>query len=350
MSETVVTKAVFGRLPDGGEVEIFTMKNDVAEARVMSWGARLVSLKTKDREGVLADISLGYDKLEEWLVDRPHFGSTIGRFGNRIALGKFTLDGVEYQLPINNGPNSLHGGPLGFDKLPWTAKQVPDGVELTLVSPDGDAGYPGTLTVKTTYTLVGSELRLKYHAVTDKATILNLTNHSYFNLRGDDRGDVADTVVTIYADKYLPTDEGQIPTGEVASVEGTPMDLRSPQVVSKLWDDTSFEPLRIGEGFDHMWIVNGEPGTMRPMAEAYLPETGRVLTVKSTEPGMQFYTGNHLTGAFTGRHGQVYAVRTGFCFETQGYPDAPNHANFPSTVLRPGEVFASETVYGFGVR
>ncbi|NUQ29256.1 MAG: galactose mutarotase [Acidobacteriaceae bacterium] len=347
--EVVVSKAVFGTLPDESQVEIFMLKSEQVEARVMSWGARLVSVKTKDRNGEMAYISLGYDTLEEWLRDTAFFGATVGRVANRIAGGRFNLDGQTFQVPQNNGQNALHGGPQGFDKKLWTAKEVSDGVELSLVSPDGDMGFPGTMTVTVTYTLKGSDLHIHYRATSDKTTVVNLTNHAYWNLRGDDRGDITNTRIVINADAFVPTDETSIPTGELAPVEGTPMDFRTEYAIADR-ADAEFEQLKFAKGYDHTWVLNGDSGTMRVAAQAYEPESGRTLTVKTTQPGMQFYSGNNLKGVLVGRFGTVYTSRTGFCFETQHFPDSPNHAHFPSVVLRPGEVFESETVYGFGVK
>lgn len=347
--EVVVSKAVFGTLPDGSQVEIFTLKSEQVEARVMSWGGRLVSVKTKDRNGEMAHISLGYDTLEEWLHDTAFFGATVGRVANRIAGGRFNLDGQTFQIPQNNGQNALHGGPQGFDKKLWTAKEVPHGVELSLVSADGDMGFPGTMTVTVTYTLKGSDLHIHYRATSDKTTVVNLTNHAYWNLRGDDRGDITNTRIVINADAFVPTDATSIPTGELAPVEGTPMDFRTEYAIADR-ADAEFEQLKFAKGYDHTWVLNGTPGTMRVAAQAHEPESGRTLTVTTTQPGVQFYSGNNLKGVLVGRFGKVYTFRTGFCFETQHFPDSPNHAHFPSVVLRSGEVFESETVYGFGVK
>jgi len=338
--------SVFGHTKDGVAVPIYTLKTAEIEVRVTAFGARLVSVKSADRNGKMADVVLGYDTLDEYLVDTPHFGSVVGRFGNRIAFGKFSVEGKPYRIPINNGANALHGGPVGFDVKVWEAKEVPDGVEFTLVSPDGDMGFPGTLTAKAKYTVSGHTLRIDYSASTDKATIVNLTNHSYFNLRGDDQGDILGHVVELNADKFTPTDAGLIPTGVLQPVAGTPMDFRKPTVVGARIND-DFEALKLAGGYDHNWVLNGEAGKLRVAAVVTEPESGRKLTVETTEPGVQFYTGNFLDGAITGRHGGKYQKRSGFCLETQHFPDAPNHPTFPSTLLLPGITRHSTTTFSF---
>ncbi len=315
----------------------------------MGYGAKLVSVRTPDRTGKVADVVLGFDKLDDYLNRKePHLGSIVGRFGNRIALGKFSIDGKTYQIPINNGPNALHGGPVGFDKHVWQAQEVANGVEFTLVSPDGDMGFPGTLTAKARYTLTDSTLRIDYSASADEATVVNLTNHAYFNLHGDDQGNVLDQVMEIHADRFTPVDAGLIPTGVLESLEGTPLDFRKATVIGARIDD-GFEQMKLAGGYDHNFVVKGEAGTLRVAAVATDPVSGRRMTVETTEPGIQFYSGNFLDGTFTGRHGKKYAKHTGFCLETQHYPDSPNHANFPSTLLRPGQRMHSTTTFTFGV-
>ena len=340
--------STFGHTADGTAVPIFTLTSGQIEVRVTGYGAKLVSVRTPDRAGKVADVVLGFDKLDDYLNRKePHLGSIVGRFGNRIALGKFSIDGKSYQIPINNGPNALHGGPVGFDKHVWQAREVANGVEFTLVSPDGDMGFPGTLTAKARYTLTDSTLRIDYSASADEATVVNLTNHAYFNLHGDDQGNVLDQVMEIHADRFTPVDAGLIPTGVLESLEGTPLDFRKAAVIGARIDD-GFEQMKLAGGYDHNFVVNGEAGTLRVAAVATDPVSGRRMTVETKEPGIQFYSGNFLDGTFTGRHGKRYAKHTGFCLETQHYPDSPNHANFPSTLLRPGQTMHSTTTFTFG--
>jgi len=342
--------STWGKTADGTAVPIYTLSNGQLEVRLSAYGAHLVSIKAPDKTGKMADVILGSDSLQTYIdVPGPYIGAIVGRYGNRIAHGKFTIDGKTYQIPLNNGPNALHGGPKGFDKYVWQSHEVaPDGVEFTLVSPDGDQGFPGTLTVKVRYTLKGGTLRLDYTATTDKATVINVTNHSYFNLRGDDAADILGEKIEINADKYTPTDAGLIPTGELAPVAGTPMDFRKPEVIGARIND-NFEALKLAGGYDHNWVLNGKAGTLRVAAIVTDPVSGRKLTVETTEPGIQFYTGNFLDGTFVGRHGIAYKKNWGFCLETQHFPDSPNHADFPSTVLRPGETMHSMTTFSFGV-
>ena len=340
--------ATFGKTADGTAVPIFTLTSGKIEVRVMGYGAKLVSVRTPDRAGKVADVVLGFDKLDDYLNRKePHLGSIVGRFGNRIALGRFSIDGKTYQIPINNGPNALHGGPVGFDKHVWQAQEVANGVEFTLVSPDGDMGFPGTLTAKARYTLTDSTLRIDYSASADAPTVVNLTNHAYFNLHGDDQGNVLDQVMEIHADRFTPVDAGLIPTGVLEPLEGTPLDFRKPAVIGARIDD-GFEQMKLAGGYDHNFVVNGEAGKLRVAAVATDPVSGRRMTVETTEPGIQFYSGNFLDGTFTGRHGKKYAKHTGFCLETQHYPDSPNHAHFPSTLLRPGQTMHSTTTFTFG--
>lgn len=340
--------AIWGHTADGTAVPIYTLTSELIEVRVMAYGAKLVSVRTPDKAGKVADIVLGFDKLDDFLnVKEPHLGSIVGRFGNRIALGKFSIDGNTYQIPVNNGPNALHGGPVGFDKYVWQSQEAPNGVEFTLVSPDGDMGFPGALTAKARYTLTGNTLRIDYSATTDKPTVVNLTNHAYFNLHGDDRGNVLDQVMQIKADRFTPVDGGLIPTGVLEPVAGTPLDFRKAEAIGKRIDD-GYEQMKLGGGYDHNFVVNGEAGRLRVAAIATDPVSGRRMTVETTEPGIQFYSGNFLNGMFTGRHGAKYEKHKGFCLETQHFPDSPNHANFPSTLLRPGETMHSTTTFTFG--
>lgn len=343
-----MNKSLWGKTKDGADVHLYTLTSGNIEVRLSDFGAHLVAVRTPDRHGKVADVVLGFDDLEPYLKGGNGYqGAVIGRYGNRIAKGQFAIDGNTYLIPANNGPNALHGGPVGFDRYVWTAEEVPNGIEFTHVSPDGDMGFPGTMTAKVWYTLQGKTLRLDYSASTDKPTIHNLTNHSYFNLRGDDQGDILDHVVELFAGSFTPVDAGQIPTGAIASVAGTPLDFRKPTAIGARIND-DFEQLKLGRGYDHNFVVDGKMGDLRRAARVTEPASGRTLTVETTEPGIQFYSGNFLNGAFVGRHGKKYDARTGFCLETQHFPDSPNHANFPSTVLRPGETFRSTTSFTFG--
>lgn len=340
-------KTLWGKTKDGADVYLYTLTSGNLEVRLTDFGAHLVGVRAPDRAGNVADVVLGFDSLDSYLRGSNGYqGALVGRFGNRIAKGRFAIDGVTYQIPVNNGPNALHGGPVGFDRYLWKAREADGGVEFTHVSPDGDMGFPGALTARVRYTLAGNTLRLDYSATTDKPTILNLTNHSYFNLRGDEEGDILGHVAELAADRYTPVDAGQIPTGEIAPVAGTPLDFRTPHAIGARIGD-NFEQLKLSRGYDHNFVVNGAAGTLRRAARVTEPEHGRTLTVETTQPGVQFYTGNFLDGTVTGRHGKKYQQRAGFCLETQRFPDAPNHANFPSTVLRPGETFQSATAFTF---
>jgi aldose 1-epimerase len=342
-----VKMSIWGKTADGVEVPIYTLKSAQIEVRVMAYGAKLVSVRTPDRNGKMADVVLGYDTLDGFLNDTStHFGSIVGRYGNRIALGKFSIDGKTYQIPINNGVNALHGGPMGFDRFVWEAKEVPNGVEFTHVSPDGDMGFPGTMTAKVKYTISGGTLRLDYSATSDKATVVNITNHAYFNLHGDDQGNILDQKIELNADRYTPVDAGLIPTGVLAPVAGTPFDFRKSEVIGKRIE-ADHEQIKLGGGYDHNFVLNGNPGAMRVAAIVTDPESGRKMTVETTEPAIQFYSGNFLDGTFTGRHGVKYLKHSGFCLETQHYPDSPNHPSFPSTVLRPGVTRHSTTSFTF---
>jgi aldose 1-epimerase len=348
VSQASVTKAPFGTATDGTPVEIYTITSGTTEVRIMTYGARVVSLKVPDKDGKVGDVVLGFNKVEDYEADKSaYFGAVVGRYGNRIAKGKFSLDGHDYQITLNNNGNTLHGGTVGFDQAVWKAHELPDGVEFTLVSKDGDQGYPGTLTAHAKYTLHGATLRIDYSATTDKATVVNLTNHSYFNLSGDGNGDILHDVLTIHADKYTPVDAGLIPTG-IAPVEGTPFDFRKPTVIGARIDEAN-EQLKLAGGYDQNWVLNGAAGTLRPAAKVYDPVSGRVLSISTTEPGVQFYTGNFLTGVLHGKTGAVYAKHAGLCLETQHYPDSPNHPDFPSTELKPGQVRRSTTTYTFSI-
>jgi aldose 1-epimerase len=346
-----LTRAPFGKMPDGAAIDLFTLANGHGvEVRVMTLGATIVSVKTPDRTGRVEDIVLGFDTLEPYLTKSRYFGTVVGRYGNRIAKGQFVLDGKPVQLGVNNGVNHLHGGNRGFDKVIWKGAQVEGregvGVVFTYVSPDGEEGYPGTLHASITYTLTDEHtLDISYEATTDKATPINLTNHSYFNLAGRGRGDILRHQLMLNADRYTPVDAGLIPTGEIAVVEGTPFDFRRATAIGARIDG-DHEQLRRGNGYDHNFVLNSGPtwpGT-HLAARVVEPSTGRTLTVATTEPGVQFYTGNNLDQALNG-----YGRRGGFCLETQHFPDSPNHANFPSTILRPGATYRSKTAFNFGV-
>lgn len=348
-----IEKRSFGKMPDGTAVDIYTLTNDKGvEARITNYGAILVSMKAPDRRGNLGDVVLGYDTLEGYLNDRSHLGSTVGRFANRIGKGKFTLGGVEYDLVKNNGENHLHGGTKGFDRVVWQAKEVGGGndgvgLQLNYVSKDGEENYPGNMSVTVVYTLTNNnELKIDYAATTDKETIVNLTNHSYFNLAGT--GDILNHEMMINADRFTPTDKGSIPTGEIRSVKGTPLDFTQPTRIGARIDD-SYEQIVLGKGYDHNWVLNKKDSSLTLAARVYEPTSGRVLEVSTTEPGVQFYSGNFLTGV-KGKGGRAHERRHAFCLETQHFPDSPNKPNFPTTVLKPGAKYTQTTVFKFSVK
>ncbi len=344
-----VTKAAFGTTKDGKPVEIYTLKDSDLEVKVITYGARIQSIMAPDKQGDRANVVLGFANLLGYEADNPYFGAVVGRYGNRIAKGEFKIGGSSYHVPVNNNGQSLHGGLVGFDKLVWTAKTIPNGVEMTLVSPDGDQGYPGKLTAHVRYTLKGHDLRLDYSATTDKPTVTNLTNHSYFNLAGEGSGTILQQSVMINADRYTPVNASLIPTGELPTVEGTPFDFRTPHAIGERIE-TGNEQLKIAGGYDHNWVLNGSNGTLKTAAKVVDPASGRTLTVSTTQPGVQFYTGNFLVdGALTGTGGKPYGKRGAFCLETQHYPDSPNQLAFPTTLLKPGETLHTTTVFSFGV-
>jgi aldose 1-epimerase len=341
----------FGRV-DGQQVELYTLTNrQGVEAKITNYGATVVSLKVPDREGRFADVLLGYDTLEGYRQSTFYVGPVIGRYANRIARGRFALNGKEYKLAVNNGENHLHGGLKGFDKVVWKARPFAsrDGaaVELTYLSKDGEEGYPGNLSVKVVYTLTGkNELRMDYSATTDRDTVVNLTNHAYFNLAGQGNGDILKHHLTIDADRFLPADAKSIPTGELRSVAGTPFDFRAAKAIgARIAQDD--EQLKFGNGYDHTFVIRGRAGALRRAATVSEPSTGRVLEVWTTEPGMQLYTGNYLENTMIGKGGKAYGARQGFCLETQHFPDSPNKPDFPTTVLRKGGHFNSTTIYKF---
>jgi aldose 1-epimerase len=345
--EAKVTKSEFGSMPDGSKVEIFTLEEGTTKARIMTYGARLVSLEVPDRTGKVADIVLGYDSFKPYTEDpKSYFGSIVGRYGNRIAHASFSLDGTSYKLPANDGTNTLHGGLVGFDKRLWHGQAIPHGVELRLVSKDGDQGFPGTLTARVRYTLEARALKVEYFVTTDKNTVLNLTNHSYFNLAGEGQGDILNHLVTIPADRFTPVDSNLIPTGELAPVAGTPLDFHKATAIGARIND-DHEQMKLGMGYDHNYVLNGEMGALQEAAVVMEPTTGRVLTVMTTQPGVQFYSGNFLDGTLHGKKGHVYARRTGFCLETQHFPDTPNHPKFPTSELKPGETYHYVTIFKF---
>lgn len=348
-----ISQQPFGQTPDGKNVTLYTLRNSKgAEARIMNYGGIVTHLKVPDRNGNFGDVVLGYDNLEGYLKETPYFGALIGRYGNRIAKGKFTLNGKEYSLATNNGPNALHGGLKGFDKVVWEPKVIAStegpSLELNYVTADGEEGYPGTLKVKAVYTLTDDNaLKLDFTATTDKDTVVNLTQHSYFNLAG--RGDNLNHSVMIDADRFTPVDSTLIPTGELRPVQGTPFDFRTPTTIGARINQND-EQLKFGGGYDHNWVLNKPTGQMGLAARVTEPTTGRVLEVYSTEPGLQFYTGNFLDGKITGKGGWAYQHRSAFCMEPQHYPDSPNQKNFPSVVLKPGQTYRHTMMYKFSTQ
>ena len=346
-----VVKRVFGTMPDGKAVESFTLTNaNGIEVTAIPYGAIITSLKTPDRSGQRGDIVLGFDSLDGYLKEHPYFGAIVGRYGNRIAGGRFTLDGQTFTLAKNNGPNHLHGGIKGFDKVLWEAAPVgSNAVVFSRTSADGEEGYPGNLKVRVTYTLTDkNELIVDYLATTDKATPVNLTQHSYFNLSAGKSEDILGHELTINADRYTPVDATLIPTGALAAVQGTPFDFRKAVAIGKRID-ADHPQLGNGKGYDHNWVLNRTGSGLQIAARVADPASGRTLEVRTTEPGMQFYAGNFLDGTLKGKGGQVYKRRSGFCLETQHFPDSPNQPKFPSTTLKPGQEYRSQTVFTFGV-
>jgi aldose 1-epimerase len=336
---------------------LYTLKNrNGIIAQVTNFGAKIVSIYVPDRNGNYADIVLGYESIGGYIKGNPYFGAICGRYANRIADGKFVIDGVEYLLPVNNGPNSLHGGPEGFNNQVFDAKGVistPDGemVEMNYLSRDGEMGYPGTVTLKVTFSLTDSnELRLDFEAVTDKATHVNIASHSFFNLAGEGNGDILNHELTINADRFTPVNDVLIPTGELKGVEGTPMDFRNPEIIGKRIDD-NFDQLAYGKGYDHNWVINStKPGELTLAAIYYEPKSGRIMEVHTTQPGVQLYTGNWLDGSDKGKGDKSYGMRSALCLETQNFPDSPNKPGFPSTILRPGEVYKNTCLYKFSIK
>jgi aldose 1-epimerase len=351
-AKTKVISQPFGKLPDGTPVEIYTLSDAAFEARIATYGGVLVSMKAPDRNLKSADVVLGFDDVDGYFANfnspaDAFFGALIGRYANRIAHGSFTLDGKKYSLPLNNGENTLHGGPHGFNNVIWKAKTIEDGVELTYLSKDGDEGFPGALTATVRYTLVKGDLRIEYTATTDKDTVVNLTNHSYFNLAG--HGDILRHELTLHASRFTPVDAGLIPTGEMKAVESTPFDFRKPtEVGARITADDA--QLHLGRGYDHNWVLDGKSGNLTEAAEVYEPGSGRVLTVRTDQPGIQFYSGNFLNGSIKGKSGTPYEQHAALCLETQHFPDSPNHVEFPTTELKKGQQYHTVTVYSFSVR
>ncbi|HUL72370.1 MAG TPA: aldose epimerase family protein [Vicinamibacterales bacterium] len=350
-----MTMAPFARTPDDQAVELITLRNQAGiEVRLMTYGATIVSLKAPDKNGQIDDVVLGFDDFPPYLDKSPYFGSVVGRYGNRIAKGKFTLDGQTYTLATNNGPNHLHGGVKGFDKKIWKAEPFQDkngpGVKFSYTSLDGEEGYPGTLKAEVTYTLTdASQLIVDYHATTDKATVVNLTQHTYWNLAGTKAADILGHQLMLNADRYTPVDDTLIPTGELAPVEGTPFDFRTPTAIGARINQDNPQ-LKFGKGYDHNFVLTRQGDGLSLAARVVEPTTGRTLEISTTEPGIQFYSGNFLDGTITGKGGRVYPQRSGFCLETQHFPDSPNQPKFPSTVLRPGQEYKTQTVFSFGVQ
>lgn len=353
-AKPLLTQTDFGKMPDGTAVTLYTLtnKNGVAIS-VMTYGATVQSIKAPDAKGQIADVVLGFDNLAGYLGTEPYFGAVVGRYGNRIAKGHFKLDGQDYHMAINNPPNSLHGGLKGFDKVLWTGRDASSdagpAVEFSYLSKDGEEGYPGNLTVKVKYTLTAAnEVHLDYSATTDKTTVTNITNHTYFNLNGAGNGDILGEQLTLNASHYTPVDAGLIPTGVLEPVANTPFDFTKPAVIGSRINQAGNQQLKFAGGYDHNWVIDHTaPGALGLAAKVVDPVSGRVLEVLTTQPGVQFYTGNFLDGTITGKGGKVYGKRAALCLETQHFPDSPNHPAFPTTTLMPGATMTSSTVWKF---
>ncbi len=341
-------RTAFGRMPDGAPVEQIALRSGALTCQIITYGGAVRSLTVPTRDGSPVDVALGFDTLEDYRAQDKYMGALVGRYANRIGGARFTLNGVEYPLYANDGPNSLHGGKVGFDKQVWTVEALTDNsVTLSLVSPDGEEGYPGTLSVQVTYTLRGGALSIQYRAVCDRDTVFNPTNHTYFNLSGHNSGSVEGQYIKLSASHYTPAAPGSIPTGEIAPVGGTPMDLRAAQPIGAHIGDP-FEQLSLAAGYDHNWVLAYNRSTKK-FARAWSPDTGIAMDVSTDLPGVQFYTGNFIQGCPSGKGGAVYGNRHGFCLETQFFPDTPNNPGFPSCVLRAGEQFSSKTSYVFSI-
>jgi len=348
-----ISKKAFGRMADGTTIDLYTLTNNQGmRVAITNYGGIAVSILVPDRNGKPGDVALGFDNLEGYLAKEPYFGALIGRYGNRIGNARFKLHGVEYKLPANNGPNSLHGGLQGFDKRVWTAREIRSehpALELTYLSKDGEEGYPGNLNAKVVYSLTeDNALRIDYTATTDKDTVLNLTNHSYFNLAGEGSGDILKQEIMINADRFTPIDSTLIPTGELREVDNTPFDFRKPASIGARIDADD-EQIKFGKGCDHNFVLNRSGAGLSLAARVTDPGSGRVLEVLTTQPGLQFYTGNFLDGSIHGKGSKSYGRRSAFCLETQHFPDSPNKPSFPSTVLKPGETFRGSTVFKFSI-
>ncbi len=353
-----IRKESFGNTASGAQIDLYTLSNKKGmEVAITNFGATVVALRVPDRAGKVADVVLGFDTLEGYENGKAYFGATVGRYGNRIGGGRFSIEGKTYTLPKNNGNNTLHGGMVGFNKKVWKAREISskdgESLEMSYLSADGEEGFPGNLSVKVVFTLPAdrNELKIDYTATTDKDTVLNLTNHSYFNLAGEGNGDILDHVLTLHAKQFTPVDKTLIPTGELRDVAGTPMDFTSATAIGKRINE-NYEQLVFGKGYDHNWVITrSESGKgLTLAAEAYDPKSGRKLEVLTTEPGVQFYSGNFLDGSAKGKGNKAYGQRAAFCLETQHFPDSPNHASFPSTLLKPNSVLHSQTVFRFSAR
>jgi len=350
-----ISIAIFGKLADGREVYVYTLRNNKgAEAKIINYGATVVSLTAADKNGKYADVVLGYDNLEGYVNGSSYFGAIVGRYANRIAKGKFTLDGKTYQLSVNEGENQLHGGKVGFNKMLWKARSLNvkqgQALELTCVSPDSDQGCPGKVTLKVTYTLTNNnELKVNYEGRTDKTTILNPSQHSYFNLTGDPHNTILSHEVKINADAFTPVNKELIPTGKIEKVESTPLDFRKPAAIGARINEDNGQ-LKLGNGYDFNWVLNNYNGKVREAADVYDPSTGRYLQVFTDQPGLQFYSGNFLDGTQIGKGGVAYKFRTGFAMEAQHFPDSPNEPEWPSVVLKPGQIYRQTTIYKFSTK
>jgi aldose 1-epimerase len=347
-----MTSSVFGKLPDDRDVLRHTLMNRTGmSAQVIDYGATIISLRAPDRSGKMDDVVLGYDSLQEYMDGTAYLGAIVGRYGNRIGKGQFQLDGKQYQLTINDGENHLHGGEIGFNKVLWQSKRMnPASVEFQYIGKDGEEGYPGAVTLKVAYTLTDrNELCIHYEGTTDKPTILNPTQHSYFNLSGSFTNTIVDHVLTIEADRFTPVDKGLITTGQLADIANTPLDFRTPTAIGLRINDP-FEQMAIGKGYDHNWVLRGAAGQVRKAAELFEPESGRLMIMYTDQPGVQFYSGNFLDGMARGKNGVACQRRTGLCLEAQAYPDTPNKPQFPPVTLRPGQVYRQDTVYQFSTK
>lgn len=348
MGKMSIEKQAFGKTTDGKNVDLYTLTNaNGLKARIMTYGGIVTSLQVPDRNGNFADIVLGYDTLDEYIKDTPYFGAIVGRYGNRIAKGKFTLNGIEYTLATNDGPNHLHGGIKGFDKVVWNAEEIQNrtsiGLKLTYLSKDGEEGYPGNLNCTVIYSLTNdNEFKIEYEAETDKTTVLNLTHHGYFNLAGHNSGDILGHQLMINADHFTPVDDTLIPTGQIKPVKDTPMDFTKPMPIAS-------RIAQVKGGYDHNYVLNNVDGSLQLAASVYEPKTGRVMEIYTTQPGIQFYSGNFLNGSNKGK-GTVYNKHNGLCLETQHFPDSPNKPQFPSVVLKPSEKYSHLTMHKFSVR